>query len=305
MHEHIARTLYYFNIHLLYASFVWFAAWALTSSLRASATAKYWIWVAAALNFILPLGVAPDALWSVHLRWASPLGAAGDVANTLSRNWLVLLLWALGAIVMLTRLALRLQTDRRHARSYQTNLDQVAWSADGVPVRFTPSQQAPAVNGVLHPHIALPNGIERLLTGPELNAVILHELTHVRRRDNLIRLIYEIGLCFVWFHPLVWIAGRRLAVYRELSCDESVIRQAHASELVSALAKLADPRHDFLLQATASSFISHRLGRLSASQAQPRHSSANWAMAAAFSGALLTGVFATVAHTACCFIAKH
>jgi len=43
MHEHIARTVYYFEIHLLYASMVGVAAWALTSIRGGSATTKYWI----------------------------------------------------------------------------------------------------------------------------------------------------------------------------------------------------------------------------------------------------------------------
>jgi beta-lactamase regulating signal transducer with metallopeptidase domain len=304
MHEHIARTLYYFNIHLLYASFVWLVAWALTSVLRASATAKYWIWVAASLNFILPLGAAPDAMWGVHLKWAVPLGAVGDVANTLSRSTLVLGVWALGSALMFIRLFLRLRAER-NPRAVQGLSGPVhAFFTQGVQVKFTTARQGPSVGGVLWPYISLPQGIDRLLTGPELDAVILHELTHARRRDNLIRLIYEIGLCILWFHPLVWLAGKHLAVYRELSCDESVIRHAHAGELVSALAKLADPGHHFVLHATASSFISHRLETLASEPSQPRPSEANWAMAAAFSAALLTGVFATVAHTACCFVAR-
>ena len=56
MHEHIARVLYYFEIHLLYASLAGSAAWLLTALPRGSATSKYWIWVAAALNFIVPAG---------------------------------------------------------------------------------------------------------------------------------------------------------------------------------------------------------------------------------------------------------
>ncbi len=67
MHEHIARTLYYFDIHLLYASMVGLAAWALTSIRGGSATTKHWIWVATSLNFILPMGAVLDKLWAPHL----------------------------------------------------------------------------------------------------------------------------------------------------------------------------------------------------------------------------------------------
>jgi hypothetical protein len=90
----------------------------------------------------------------------------------------------------------------------------------------------------------------------------LHEVVHARRRDNLIRLLYELSLCTLWFHPLVWLAGARMAVYRELSCDESGIRRAHGQALVSALAKLAVPERALFLQATASSHLSHRCHRV-------------------------------------------
>ena len=89
---------------------------------------------------------------------------------------------------------------------------------------------------MLRPQLSLPSGIDRLLTRDELNAVLIHELTHDRRRDNLIRLI-EVGVCLFWFHSLVWITGWRLALYRELSCDESVIHCAQGGDLVSALVK--------------------------------------------------------------------
>src|SRR5260370_3446930 len=69
--------MYYFSVHLLFASIVASAAWALTSILRASATTKYWIWVATAFNFVLPSGALIDKLWAPHLTWARPLGAIG------------------------------------------------------------------------------------------------------------------------------------------------------------------------------------------------------------------------------------
>jgi beta-lactamase regulating signal transducer with metallopeptidase domain len=309
MHEHIARALYYFEIHLLYASMVGVAAWALTSIRSGSATTKYWIWVATSLNFILPVGAVLDKLWAPHLSWAAPLGVIGDFANTISRGRFAVMLsvvWLLGATLMLTRLCLRIRGERRDARAttgQSARQSRPGFLAHGIPVRFAARAQTPSVDGVLHPYISLPYGIDRLLSEHELDAVLIHELTHARRRDNLIRLIHEVSLCVLWFHPLVWISGSRLALYRELSCDESVIQSAHGEELVSALAKLANPEEALLLQASASSFINHRLARLAA-HPQPTYRAASMLLTVLFGAVLLWGVFGTVAHTACCFLAK-
>jgi beta-lactamase regulating signal transducer with metallopeptidase domain len=149
----------------------------------------------------------------------------------------------------------------------------------------------------------LPIGIDRVLNQREFDAVLLHELAHARRRDNLIRLLYEFSLCALWFHPLIWLAGARMALYRELSCDESVIQRAHGTDLVTALAKLAVPERAFSFQATASSHLSHRLAWLSGRlRARP---AASLLLASLFAAVMAAGVFETVAHTACCFILRH
>jgi beta-lactamase regulating signal transducer with metallopeptidase domain len=214
MLEHITRALYYFQVHLLFASVVGLAAWVLTTIYRVSATTKYWIWVATTVNFLLPVGAILDKVFASRLTWATPLAVIGDAANSVSHSSTITVVWFLGAILMFTRLCFRIRAGRRD--------DQVAagesaleprrnFIADGVPVRFSEAQQAPAVYGFLRPHISLPLGIERLLSEHEFNAVLMHELMHAKRCDNLIRVIHEVGLSLLWFHPLVWISGARCA----------------------------------------------------------------------------------------------
>ncbi len=310
MHEHIARAMYYFSVHLLYASIVGSAAWMLTSFRGASATTKYWIWVVTGLNFVVPTGAVIDKLWGPHLAWAAPLGAIGGPVWHMTQGQTSVVLaamWITGALTMLVRLMSRLRGERLKVQVPADLGDHDVTSgfvADGIPVSFDNRYPAPVVSGVLNPHISLPMGIDRLLNRRELKAVLLHEMAHARRRDNLIRLVHEASLCALWFHPLVWLAGARMALYRELSCDESVIRRAYGQELVSALAKLAVPDKALLLKATASSHLSYRLARLAGS-AQATHRATSLLLASLFTAVIATGVFATVAHTACCFVPKH
>jgi BlaR1 peptidase M56 len=305
MHEYIARPVYYVGVHLFFASLVCFAAWVLTRLVGGSAAAKYWVWVATSLNFVLPLGAALDKSLATHLAWTRPLGVIGKLGVRVADHApLVGSVWLLGAVVMAVRLGLRIRACRRGPNAIAPigPPSRPAFFVGGTPVRFTPVQSGPMVNGVLRQHISLPDGIDRLLTRSELDAVLLHEVAHARRHDNLIWLIHEVGLCLLWFHPLVWITGSRMALHRELSCDESVIEGARGKDLLAALAKLANPEGGLLLQASASSFIAHRLERLSAERPRRTPLAANALLVAAFGGSVLAGVFETVAHTACCFI---
>jgi beta-lactamase regulating signal transducer with metallopeptidase domain len=310
VHEHIARAMYYLSIHLLFASIVASAAWALTSILRASATTKYWIWVATAFNTVLPSGALIDKLWAPHLTWARPLGAIGGPVWDMTQGRTAVMLgviWMTGVFSMFSRLISRICRERREAQGLAPRSECTLTSnflADGIPVSFGDGHRSPAVRGVLYPRILLPIGIDRLLNPGEFHAVLIHELAHARRRDNLIRLLYEVSLCAFWFHPLMWLAGARIGLYRELSCDESVIRRAHGRELVSALAKLAVPKQSGVLQATASSHLSYRLARL-AGPPQGTNRLASLLLTSLFAAVIAAGVFQTIAHTACCFVIKH
>ena len=159
-------------------------------------------------------------------------------------------------------------------------------------IRFDAPAGGPAVVGFVRPRIHLPAAIERLLTRDEVEAVLIHECRHAARRDNLIRLLHEITLCLLWFHPLVWMTRSRLGLYRELSCDESVIRHGRGEELVAALAKMAHS-DGAMLQASASSFVRNRLAYLSA--AERAGGAATALIAAAFGAILLLAVVAPVA----------
>jgi hypothetical protein len=119
VHEHIARAMYYFSVYLLFASMVGSVAWVLTSFLRASATAKYWIWVATAFNFIVPSGALIDKVWGPHLTWARPVGVLAIPLWDMTQGRIAVILgviWMTGAVSVLMRLISCMRKERREAK---------------------------------------------------------------------------------------------------------------------------------------------------------------------------------------------
>jgi beta-lactamase regulating signal transducer with metallopeptidase domain len=288
----LAQPIYFAVIHLLFASMVWAIAWLLSRSQRASATAKYWIWVVTSLYFLVPAGSIFDGIWRGQPTWATPLATVGRAGLWLADHAvLVGSVWVAGALAMAVRLALRL---RNYPRA---SAHRDARSIDGIPIRLGAPGSGPVVDGIVRPRITIPGDLDAVLTGAELAAVLRHEVTHARRRDNLIALVHELALCVLWFHPLMWLAGGQLALYRELSCDESVLREARGADLISALAKLSGRDDASLLQASASSMLGHRLALL----AEPHPRTGGALVIAAFAVTVLAGLLLTVGHTACCF----
>jgi bla regulator protein BlaR1 len=99
-----------------------------------------------------------------------------------------------------------------------------------IPVRSAPGTLEPGVYGIVRPILLLPAGIEERLSPAQLQAILAHELCHVRRYDNLSAALHMIVETIFWFHPLVWFIGARLVEERERACDEEVVRLGSAPE---------------------------------------------------------------------------
>ncbi len=72
--------------------------------------------------------------------------------------------------------------------------------------------------------VVLPAADPRLADPQRLALVLRHELIHLLRRDGLAAMLQRLWCAAMWFHPLVWVYGRVLDRYRELSCDALVIQ---------------------------------------------------------------------------------
>ncbi len=99
---------------------------------------------------------------------------------------------------------------------------QTAIGVNRASVVSSASLQAPATLGVFRPLVILPEELSHDAGADALTAAIGHELVHVRRRDYLLNLIYEMIFLPLSFHPAATLMRRRITQTRELRCDELV-----------------------------------------------------------------------------------
>ncbi len=84
--------------------------------------------------------------------------------------------------------------------------------------------KTPFVLGIIRPKIYLPVG----LNVEERRYILLHEQTHIQRKDHVIKVLAFLILSIHWFNPLVWIAFMLMSTDMELSCDEQVLKKVNA-----------------------------------------------------------------------------
>jgi beta-lactamase regulating signal transducer with metallopeptidase domain len=106
-----------------------------------------------------------------------------------------------------------------------------------VSLRISEHIQGPLAMGIVRSLIILPASALMALSPEQLEAVLAHELAHVRRADYLWNLIQTMVETLFFFHPAVWWLGRRLRQQRELCCDDVAV-QSCADPLVYATALL-------------------------------------------------------------------
>jgi Zn-dependent protease with chaperone function len=102
--------------------------------------------------------------------------------------------------------------------------------------------RVPTAIGFTRPLVVIPSWTMQELSTLELNAILLHELAHLRRRDDWTNLIQKIVGALLFFHPAVWWIEKKLALEREMACDDLVLAQttsprAYAECLVSLAEK--------------------------------------------------------------------
>lgn len=265
--------------------------------------AMYWL---PTLDLIV-LPSSPAGTAAVH---AASEAAAGNGSG----RRIAMAIWALGSLASLLSLLVgwgRWQVWTRTGRP----MEAPEWTASvdrlrhrlGIRRRVRLVQHGkvhtPMVGGVLRPVVLLPEH-SSTWTAARRNAVLTHELIHVRRLDALRQLLGGVVLALYWFHPLSWWAARRATLSREQACDEKVLQlgarpSVYAGHLLDLAAAPADSSWRKAVPATLALPLVQRsqLERRIEQVLQRRHPKPRTAVAAALCALLiLCGVATAVAH---------
>ena len=230
----------------------------LTLALRNNrAQARYAVWLAASVKFLIPFSL----LASIGSHWEWPVkpavvqtgfsavveqvsepfpAEAPTVAGSVRTKESVLprllwLAWACGFVMIVmfwSRRWRRIYAAIRSAPPKDLGLS--------IPVKSCHTLLEPGVFGVFRPVLLLPEGITERLTAEQLDAILAHEMCHVRRGDNLATAIHMMVEAVFWFHPLVWWLGARLIEERERACDEAVLRTCDPQAYAEGILKVCE-----------------------------------------------------------------
>jgi bla regulator protein blaR1 len=242
--------LYSLLTHLWQSTLCVFVAWLLTLALKNNrASVRYWVWLAASVKFLIPFSLLvsggaevgwkllpareQSGVFSVVEEISKPLLSSAPtplpVATPATFHPVLAVgigVWVLGLIFTATYWLVSWR--RIHAALRMATplpLD--------VPIRAVSSaaRMEPGVFGIRKPVLWLPEGIAKYLSQEQLEAVVAHELCHVRRRDNLTAALHMLVEAIFWFYPPVWWIRTRLIEERERACDEAVLLGGSAARV--------------------------------------------------------------------------
>ncbi len=100
-----------------------------------------------------------------------------------------------------------------------------------LPLLLSAERIEPGIFGVLRPVLVWPAHLSARLDDEHVEAILAHELAHVRRHDNLTAVLHMLVEAAFWFHPLVWWMERQIVKEREQACDEAVVALAAEGQL--------------------------------------------------------------------------
>lgn len=100
---------------------------------------------------------------------------------------------------------------------------------------------SPLVMGVLQPAIIFPIGLIQALPTEQIEAILVHEIAHIKRKDFLINIVINVLQVVYFYHPAFWWLNARLDDEREFDCDENAMHLSHGRlTLIKALASVSE-----------------------------------------------------------------
>ncbi len=161
--------------------------------------------------FVLPPPVMAFAAWLLVVSSAVSFALFG---------WMLVRWWQVARMVRLAAAAEQFSGQLREAMRLAgvPNARQTS-----VRLKIVAGQISPAVCGLFHPTILLPQALAENFSNEQLRAVLLHELIHLRRRDVWVNFLQALLQIFYWWHPLVWVANARIRRVREEAVDDAVM----------------------------------------------------------------------------------
>lgn len=186
--------------------------------------------------------------------FGEPLNGAGGHAWQWVSQWIVVA-YIVGIAAMVVRLMLGLYGSQRLRTTAQpieeARMEQVLARIVGrlrlevLPlIAYSARVTTPLVVGVVKPAILLPAAILNELTSEQVEAILLHELAHIRRYDHWVNLIQRIIEAVLFFHPAVWWLSHKVSLEREHCCDDLAIRWGtEPCDYAESLVRLSEVRH--------------------------------------------------------------
>jgi beta-lactamase regulating signal transducer with metallopeptidase domain len=179
-----------------------------------------------------PVAVASDSMLPSVPMWVEADGWQANRLATL-KPWL-LPLWLAGVLVCSLRLmlasmhtvALRRQcaVEQGPIAAVVSKLAARMGVRRSISVRVAPTTMAPATVGLFRPVILLSSATVLGISPQQLEAVLAHELAHIRRHDYLVNVLQMIVETLFFYHPAIWWASRRIRIERELCCDDEAVQ---------------------------------------------------------------------------------
>lgn len=188
--------------------------------------------------------------------WRRP--SVSDVAMDLT-PWLAAA-WAAGVLLLTLRTGAGLMWIARRASApasahWERRTAQLAERMGirrRVGVRLLDELDSPVTAGWRRPLILLPAALASSVPAAQLDALLAHELAHIRRHDYLANLSQTFVRSLLFFHPVAWWLSRRIDAERELLADQAAAQTlGDARRLAQALAELERNRHTGLFTAQA------------------------------------------------------